>query len=268
MKLLNRTNFFLAKHLYNARRPVLWASGGKDSTVLLHLCRPWAKKMTILHGYKDDGWPGVTELLKAHCVAWGYQDVQIIHPWLTFPAYVEQYGWPVDVVPTALEGGTAVAESVYRTSHIRIASWWHCTFVRGIYPLMLATAKHGADMVFTGSRLSDAPNNTMFQTEIAQRHPTGWQRFNPLSEWTSEDIWTYIETHTIDLPPHYRWKRSATYEVPDCLSCTWQVEHWHMLKQHYPEEYARRWPTVEPVYAALSKELVCQAQQIQGMFCG
>ena len=248
---LEVTSHLLARRLYAAKRPVLWASGGKDSMTLLHLCQPWARKLTVLHATVDDGWPGVTENLVEQCAAWHYPRLTIVKPWMTFEAYVERYGWPVDIVPTALEGATAVVQSVYRTTPIKVSSWWHCSFVRGIYPLMLATAEHQADVVLTGSRLADAPDNAIYQAEIATRHPAGWQRLNPLSEWTTADIWAYIDAQQIQLSPHYAWKRYADYESVDCMSCTLHPQHWATLQQHYPEEYARRWPTVQPVYEAL-----------------
>jgi 3'-phosphoadenosine 5'-phosphosulfate sulfotransferase (PAPS reductase)/FAD synthetase len=62
LKPLHDTFRILAKRLYDAQRPTIWASGGKDSTALLHMTRPWAHKIRVLHTTKrgDDGWPGVT----------------------------------------------------------------------------------------------------------------------------------------------------------------------------------------------------------------
>lgn len=253
---IDHTMQVLTHHLDTAERPIMWASGGKDSTVLLHLCRPWAAKILVLHTTKrgDDGWPGVTECLEQHCAQWGYT-LECVTPWLTFPQYVEKYGWPVETVPTTLEGDTAVAPSPYRRSSLKVSSWVHCTYMRTLYPLIDASLSYQADLLLTGSRLSDAPANTAFAQDVPFPKAIGWHRCNPLAAWSTADIWAYVDAHGLTLPPQYAWKRDATYEAVDCMSCTWQPQHWATLQQHHPEEYAQRWPVVEPVYAELRDTL-------------
>jgi 3'-phosphoadenosine 5'-phosphosulfate sulfotransferase (PAPS reductase)/FAD synthetase len=253
---LDDTLRLLAKRLYDAQRPTIWASGGKDSSALLHLCKPWAQKLRVLHTTKrdDDGWPGVTETLEQHCAEWGYT-LEICQPWLTFQAYVDQYGWPVDTVPTTLEGGTAVAPSPYRQSALKLSSWLHCTYMRTLYSVLDASMTYKADLILTGSRLADGPNNAAFAQDVPFEFPMPWSRCNPLAAWTTAQVWEYIDTHQIALPEHYRWKRQADYEAVDCLSCTWQPQHWATLREHYPEEYAKRWPQVQPVYDELRESL-------------
>jgi 3'-phosphoadenosine 5'-phosphosulfate sulfotransferase (PAPS reductase)/FAD synthetase len=110
------------------------------------------------------------------------------------------------------------------------------------------------------SLLADGPNNAAFAQDGHPQFPMPWSRCNPLAAWTTAQVWAYIDTHQIALPEHYRWKRHATYEAVDCLSCTWQPQHWATLKEHYPEEYAKRWPLVAPVYAELRKTLAAEVR--------
>lgn len=260
---IQQTQAVLARHLDTVLRPVLWASGGKDSTVLLHLCQPWREKLTVLHACKDgdDGWPDISTILREHCAAWGFALVEV-WPWKTFDEYVQSFGWPVEVVPTTLEGDTALAPSPYRDLPIKMASWLHCTYVRTIFPLLEAMTALETDLVLTGSRLSDAPANAAFAQEVTPATPTGWRRVNPLAHWSTDDIWRYVDTHQITLPAYYAWKRTADFEAVDCLSCTWQPQHWQILKQYYPDEYAKRWPVAQPVFAALHAALTTHADQV------
>jgi 3'-phosphoadenosine 5'-phosphosulfate sulfotransferase (PAPS reductase)/FAD synthetase len=266
---VEQTRQILTERLAQAQRPVVWASGGKDSTVLLHLCRPWASQLVVLHATKrgDDGWPGITEGVEEHCARWGYT-LRTVQPWKTFPAYVHEFGWPVETVPTTLEGSTALAPSPYQTGTIRVASWLHCTFVRTIYPLYEAMIGLRADLLLTGSRLSDAPANAAFAQEVHVPGVEGWARSNPLAHWSTVDIWAYIDAERLPLPPLYAWKREADYEAVDCLSCTWQPRHWETLQRHHPDEYAVRWPQVRPVYEAVQAALHTDAAAIATLLQG
>lgn len=255
--LIADTQRLLEVRLATAQRPVLWTSGGKDSTVLLHLCRPWRQKLRVLHASKtgDDGWPGVTECLMQHAEAWGYETIEQVRPWLTFSEYVQEFGWPVEVVPTRLEGNTAVASSPYRTQPLKLASWLHCTYVRTLYPLIQATIACDADLILTGSRLSDAPANAAFAQDVSIPGLACKARCNPLAAWSTDDIWQYLDTHNVTLPPLYAWKRGVAFEAVDCLSCTWQPEHWDILREQHPDEYAKRWPQAQAVYQAVQDEM-------------
>lgn len=228
-------------------RVACWVSGGKDSLTLLHHCIPWRHKTIVIHNHVDDGWPGVTENLSQVLDAWGFLRSIYTEPGYTFDQYTQAFGWPVDIVPTTHDG-VVQPHSPFKTSDLKLASWWHCTLMRQIQPLVTATASIGADCVLTGSRREDAPLFDAMGQQIADTH---WMRYNPLAEWTSAQIYQYVDEHQIPLPPHYKWKRAIGYEAPDCLSCTWQTEHWAVLKQHYPKEFRHRWPQARPVFEAL-----------------
>lgn len=235
-------------------RVCLWASAGKDSTALLHMLRPWCDRVTILHNQIDDGWPGSTDNLFACALQWGFLALTVTHPHVTLDEYFAQYGYPVDVVPT--NSDTVIQPpSPYATGALRVSSWWHCTLLRQIFPLVEATQQLGMDVVLTGSRASDAPAFARMghYTEHG-KEGLGFVRYNPLAHWSPEEVYAYIDVHQIPLPSHYQWKRRIgdQYEVPDCMRCTWQPEHWNVLREHYPEVYHAHWPTVKKVYETLA----------------
>lgn len=253
---MQQTERYLHEVFNTARRPVLWVSGGKDSLTLLALCRKWRHLCTVLHRHEPDGWPGVTENLTACLNAWGFlRSVYITAP-LTVEAYTQRYGWPVEIVPSVCDVTTTFPPSPFRRDHSALVSWWHCTIMRQMLPMQQATATLGADVVLTGSRAEDAP---VFEAAGATWHDTpsvvSWRRVDPLHHWTTAQVYDYIDAERIPLPLHYSLKRTRTdFEWVDCLSCTWQPEHWQVLREHYPDEYTKRWPQVAPVFESLRRE--------------
>lgn len=232
-------------------RPVLLCSGGKDSLALLHMLRPWRHKVIVLHNKVDAGWPGVTENLEVLMNQWGFLRSVYCAPFFSQQQYVETFGWPVAVVPADLDG-TIQPPSPYQEGALKLSSWWHCTVKRQIAPLGVAAAALKADAVLTGSRASDGP--AFERMGMASSYPQ-WRRFNPLHTWSSNEIYQFIDQVGIPLPPHYRYKRELgdQWEYPDCVWCSWQPEHWALLRKHYPREYTRWWPQVEPVFDALKQ---------------
>lgn len=247
----------IAQYIDEAKHPVAWASGGKDSLVLLHLMRHWAGRITILHTQLDDGWTGQTTNLLKRAVAWGYDGVQILRPKMDFPQYVEKYGWPVDIVPTAYEGGTAIPSPVAKEGP-RMSSYIHCQLTRIVIPLVVGTTLHESTLVMTGSKAKDGSSFQKMGAAFDATASYGWVRINPLTDWSDEEVYDYVDEHVIELPEHYRYKRSSGSETEwsDCLSCTFNPDHWRLLKQHYPEEFAKRWPAAKPVFKHLSDELL------------
>ena len=249
-----QTQEAIAKVFERHATPVLWLSGGKESLTLLHLLRPWREHITLLHNRLDGGWPGVTENLMVLVETWGFASPILTHPKLTFDDYVAQYGYQTEVVPTDADT-VVVPASPWHDNSLRMSSFWHCTLLRGIYPLLEATMALGADAVLTGSRASDAPLFAMMGAEAPQgKDIVGYVRYNPLYAWTTDDVYDYSNDHHIHLPPHYQWKRQVEgqYVWPDCLRCTAQPEHWRLLREQYPDVYEKHWPEVKKVYEALA----------------
>ena len=232
---------------------VVWASGGKDSLTLLHLLQPWATRVTVLFNDVDGEWPGVQENLRACLMTWGFEPPHVIHPLITYEAYVAQYGYPMELVPCVMDG--AGFESPFYVGGAKVSSWMQCTVQRFVLPILAASMALKAHAVITGSRSSDAPAFLRMGRVLDASMVTGFVRYNPLIHWTTEQVYAYVDAHAIPLPAHYAWKRHATYDVPDCMGCTWFPQHWQTLKDLYPHFYAEHWPDVAPVYREVKQHL-------------
>mgnify|MGYP001578049207 CR=1 FL=1 len=235
MTVYDRLQFLCHTIATQHQHPVLWCSAGKHSLILLHLWQNAGLTATVLFNELDMGFPGVREHLEECCHAWGVEDVRVVHPAITFDAYVEQQGYPVEHIPPDLPEG------------VRVSNSWQCTFMRQSTPLLVASLVMGADAIVTGIRAEDHPLMAAMGPGIDASETWGITRYNPLYDWSTADVWTYIDEHGIPLPDQYPLKREATYVWPDCLPCTRRPEHWTMLKEQHPEVYARYWPTVSVI---------------------
>ena len=244
----------IKKYIGEHARPTAWISGGKDSMVLMHLLRAWRDRVSFVHARLDDAWPDVTTNLEQVAKSWDIK-LHYAEPTVTFPKYVEKYGWPMDMVPSTHEGGQAPFIHPWYKEGPRMASWLHCTAARVITPLLAVTVSIQADLVITGTRGDDAPMFRIMGEKVIARTKKGWDRINPLQLWSDEQVYAYIDQYEISLPQYYEVKRATgkEYEWVDCMSCTWQPTHWVMLKKYYPDQFAKRWPTVSPVYEAAYK---------------
>lgn len=225
--------------IFDAHRSVVvWLSSGKDSTTLLHLLRPWAAQVHVLANILDGGFEGIESHIEQVCAQWGFQRLTVTEPGITFDDYVALYGWPVRVVPTAMDG---TLPDPWYDGGLKVSSFWHCTTLRVLAPLIEASHKLGADAVLTGSRSTDAPAFAR-QGPVTEWFRQGvglWTRYNPLQAWTTEDVWAYIDAERIPLPAHYSWKRHVPWESPDCVLCPYHADYVRWLRGQRPGDYNR-----------------------------
>jgi sulfate adenylyltransferase subunit 2 len=180
------------------RRPCLLFSGGKDSTVMLHLARkafaPARIPFPVMH--VDTG-------LNFHEVL-AYRD-----------RWIEQLGLELIVasVPDAIERGLVREEP--NGSRNRVQT-----------PVLLeAVERHGFDALFGGGRRDEEKARAKervfsFRDEFGQwdpknQRPEIWSLYNgrvhagqsirvfPLSNWTELDVWSYIAEEEIEIADLY-----------------------------------------------------------------
>ena len=89
----------------------------------------------------------------------------------------------------------------------------NCCGARKVEALELALA--GVDAWITGIRREQSPTRADAEN-VEWDAARGVWKFNPLAEWTSDDVWRYVNDH--DLPYHPLHDRG--YESIGCAPCT------------------------------------------------
>ena len=261
---IGETQDLIARVVEAHDKVVLWSSAGKDSTTLMHLAQPWASKITICSVIMDNGFPLVEETLVANCEAWGYTDVRLLVPPIDFQTYLDRFGWPVQMLHTSFDGNL---QDPFGDPRYKASSWWLCSVLRVMLPLMTETQNVQADAVLTASRKSDAPGHERIGPMIEAHHLpiADFSRYDAIWPWQTAQVWEYIDMHQLALPPHYAWKRDMAGEAPDCRECSFNPTYLHWTKEHDPETYQRIMRGFGPVLQRLHGALTDHMAQWEGL---
>jgi phosphoadenosine phosphosulfate reductase len=98
------------------------------------------------------------------------------------------------------------------------ARMW-CCHVRKVEPMRRALA--GMEAWITGLRRDQGARRAIINTIERDTEHRGLMKLNPLCDWTSEQVWDYIDTY--DVPTHQLYRRG--YTSIGCAPCTRPTQH-------------------------------------------
>ncbi len=216
-------------------------SGGKDSTVLLHLAREALPHRDIVGVFCDTGleYPEVRDFVRS------VDNVVWIKPAMGFREVIERYGYPVinkeqasyiyDYRTTNSEklrhlrwhgrsgkGSTSPGRNRYKISE----KWKYlvdapfkisekCCDVLKKRPFARYEKTTGAKMML-GTMASDSNQRRMqYIRHGCNAFNTSRPRSTPLFAWTDQDIWDYIRTRNLPYSPIY----DMGYTHTGCMFC-------------------------------------------------
>jgi len=176
-------------------------SGGRDSVVLVDLCRPWRGQVTLIWANTGMMWPHMADFVR------GYGDeFHLIEakPRRHFSEVWRADGLPADVVPV---------ENMLGRRWPRIQPWTSCCAALRTRPVFDAAVKDGATLLLHGQRASDAH---LFRAhDNIAGMPDGLEIAGPIWDWTDIDVAAYVEHRELALPGHYGGLASSL----ECAIC-------------------------------------------------
>lgn len=231
-------------------------SGGKDSTVLLHIVRNILPRVEAV--FCDTGleFPEVKEFVRS------FENVTIIRPKKTFRQVIDEYGYPViskevsdavarlranpdsDVVKRQFQKGRIVGKqySMARWEYLKDAPFK--TTASCCYHLKKAPFK----VFHKKTKKKPYVGTTCAESQLRERSwlingcnsfEAGLEKSRPLSIWTEADIWEYIERYNVPIVSVYTHGRQRV----GCIYCAFgahlekEPNRFQILQKTHPQLY-------------------------------
>lgn len=238
--------------IHPGERAIIQYSGGKDSTALLYVMRPWLHLARVV--FCDTGaiLPEIHEFIHETCYQLGAR-LEVIYPIMAVDQYTEEYGLPSDIVP--FESTFSYREIMHGETNQLLQSYADCCGQMIWRPLAQYIVDNNIQLVFRGSKKSDT------RVGVPNAHiENGVVYISPLWDWTHDDIFTYLKEQNVVLPPHY----SEFNDSLDCWLCTGHLNHCGRERIQYVREYhSDKFSILENRIERVSQEVLRQVKKMQ-----
>jgi len=208
--------------LRKARNPIVSFSGGKSSETALHLALGFSvwNPSAI---YNDTGvvYPETTPFVEKLAEEWSF-GLHITKPEKSFWECVEDYGWP----------------------HIREGNDEpRCCYWLKTRPMRMFVKDNGIDLFITGEQSTESVTRRVAFFQYGEafeyrawRTPHKVRKCKPVSIWTDDDIWEYIDQENLPVNPVYE---KYGIERTGCFTCTGFIGWEEKMKKFSPKLYQR-----------------------------
>ncbi len=237
--------------LGESKNAVLQFSGGKDSTALLYLARPYLDRITVLFAETGATFPHLVRHINGTCEKLN-ANLVIVKPLVDVFEHTRLYGLPADIVP--VEASAAMAPFLNPPPVQLLQSYMHCCGAMLWNPMLKYTRDNGVDLVLRGSKKCDkrvGPGPRVERDGITYE--------SPLWDWSDDDVFAYLKEQRADIPAHYEQINDSL----DCWICTAHLAHHGEEKMKYiREHYPDLWPVVSERMARVKSVLAHEMTRI------
>ncbi len=248
--------------LGNHKHAVLQFSGGKDSTALLYVARPWLDRITVLFAETGATFPHLVKHIHATCERLNANLVTITPP-MDVLEHTRIHGLPADIVP--VEASAVMARFLNPPPAQLLQPYTQCCGAMLWDPMLRYVRDNGVDLVLRGSKARDRRVGVGPSAEVE-----GVTYLSPLWDWSDDDVYAYLREQGASLPDHYGFSQEDGRERPgaindslDCWLCTAHLAHHGDEKMKYIRaRYPDLWPVVSERMARVKSVLGAEMARI------
>lgn len=228
------------------KKPTLLFSGGKHSLVLLHVFKKDLKNLTVV--WVNTGASNKIDFIKQELSK--YETASVVELKGKQPKFIEQYGWPADVLPIySIKTETHGKEN----RPINFVARTFCCDFNLWKPIRDYVTEEKVDLIITGQVNYEELKNPQIVRVLNEFN--GFSVLAPLIDWTESDIEKYIIDNNITLPKDYEHNEHSI----DCINCTAylrQNKRWF----HEKKINSELWQKTSPIFEALKHDIALDSQ--------
>ncbi len=208
----------IKKSLQHMKNPYLSFSGGKDSTVMLHMLLKHKSNIPVIYWDADASYPDTEQFIKKVVIE-----------------------WDLNFIRRKTESMFSVFHK-YGVNHPQIENK---TMIATVYePIKKLIEDYGFDGVFVGLRAQESKGRRKLIKSRGQLFYNKSQKVMeclPVAQFTVEDIWAYITAN--DLKYNSIYDRTSMLSRNELRVSYWcgescrEMGRWVWLKKEYPELY-------------------------------
>lgn len=188
----------LIREFVQRKSCIAW-SGGKSSTVVLHMCLKYQPEIQVIFNNTGVEYPEIIDYINQIRHAWNLNFVDI-KPEMTFWQCVDKWGFP------EIRGYNRKARSPKCCLHLKE------------YPAKKHYRKNDIEAVFTGLQAVESRNRQLlFSYRGDHYYSKKWKcwKVHPIGFWTDQNIFDYTSQENFEFSKIYK-----KIERSGCMPCT------------------------------------------------